>query len=131
MNGFVGDYNGTMVAKGFPYDQTYLKGTSFGNPGPSSTWVFIEEHPDSINDGTFCMRMPPLGSTAAVTWDDVPASLHNGSCNLSFADGHAETHKWIDAKTVAPVRQINPAYPTGKLSPDDNVWMVARTSANN
>ena len=28
-----------------------------------------------------------------------PASYHNGAGNLSFADGHAEPHKWLDART--------------------------------
>jgi prepilin-type N-terminal cleavage/methylation domain-containing protein/prepilin-type processing-associated H-X9-DG protein len=128
MNAFVGDYNGTMVSKGFANYRVYLKDTSFNKPGPSQTWVFIDEHPDSINDGTFVMRMPPAGSTAAVTWDDVPGSYHNGGCGLSFADGHAETHKWQDAMTISPVRKLKPAYPTGKLSPNDNPWLVERTS---
>jgi len=129
MNGFVGDYNGTMVSKGFAAYQRYLKSTSFNRPGPSQTWVFIDEHPDSINDGTFVMRMPAVGSTAAVTWDDAPGSMHNGACGLSFADGHAEIHRWKDQNTIASVRKSRPAYPTGKLSPNDNPWIVERTSA--
>jgi prepilin-type N-terminal cleavage/methylation domain-containing protein/prepilin-type processing-associated H-X9-DG protein len=131
MNGFVGDWNGTMKSKGFDYYQVYLKSTSFSRPGPSDTWVLIDEHPDSINDGTFVMRMPAQGSTAAVTWDDAPGSSHNGACGFSFADGHAETHKWKDANTIAPVRKLRPAQPTGKLSPVDNLWLVERTSAQN
>ena len=129
MNAFVGDYNGTMVSKGFAAYQTYLKSTSFNKPGPSMTWVFIDEHPDSINDGTFVMRMPAVGSTAAVDWDDAPGSMHGGACGLSFADGHAEIHKWKDQNTIASVRKSRPAYPTGKISPSDNPWLVERTSA--
>jgi prepilin-type processing-associated H-X9-DG protein len=30
---------------------------------------------------------------------DVPASHHNGAAGLSFADGHAEVHKWLDSRT--------------------------------
>jgi prepilin-type N-terminal cleavage/methylation domain-containing protein/prepilin-type processing-associated H-X9-DG protein len=129
MNAFVGDYNGTMVSKGFAAYQTYQKSTSFNKPGASMTWVFIDEHPDSINDGTFIMRMPAVGSTAAVDWDDVPGSMHAGACGLSFADGHAEIHKWKDQITIASVRKQKPAYPTGKSSPNDNPWLVERTSA--
>ncbi len=129
MNGFVGDYNGTMVSKGFAAYQRFLKSTSFNKPGASMTWVFIDEHPDSINDGTFVMRMPAAGSTAAVTWDDAPGSMHAGACGLSFADGHAEIHKWKDQITIASVRKSRPAYPTGKISPTDNPWLVERTSA--
>lgn len=129
MNGFVGDWNGTMASKGFSYYRTFTKSTRFNNP--AETYVFLEEHPDSINDGTFVMRMPALGSTAAVTWDDAPGSSHNGACGFSYADGHAEAHKWKDGNTIAPVRKLRPAAPTGKLSPNDNLWMVERTSVQN
>ena len=30
---------------------------------------------------------------------DFPASYHNGAGVLAFADGHAEIHKWLDART--------------------------------
>jgi prepilin-type N-terminal cleavage/methylation domain-containing protein/prepilin-type processing-associated H-X9-DG protein len=129
MNGFVGDWNGTMASKGFSYYQAFRKSTSINKS--SETFVFLDEHPDSINDGTFVMRMPALGSTAAVTWDDAPGSSHNGACGFSFADGHAETHKWKDANTIAPVRKLTPALPTGKLSPTDNPWLVEHTSVQN
>ena len=33
---------------------------------------------------------------------DFPASYHNGACGFSFADGHAEIHKWIGSKIKAP-----------------------------
>jgi len=127
MNAFVGDYNGTMLSKSAVYNNyyVYLKGTSFNNPGASQTWVFMDEHPDSINDGTFVLRMP----LDTQNWDDVPASYHNGACGLSFADGHAEIHKWKDSITIAPVRKLRPAYPTGKLSPSDHAWLAERTTA--
>jgi prepilin-type processing-associated H-X9-DG protein len=34
---------------------------------------------------------------------DVPASNHAGAGGLSFADGHAEIHKWRDARTRARI----------------------------
>ena len=37
---------------------------------------------------------------------DVPASYHNGAGGLSFADGHAEIHKWLDPRTKTPVTGI-------------------------
>lgn len=132
MNGFVGDYLGTMSqVYGLGTYQTYLKLSLMNRPGPAQTWVFVDEHPDGINDGLFGMQMPssanwPNGYTA---WDDVPASYHNGACGFSFADGHAETKKWVDAATKAPIRKSSPSSATGKTSPKDNNWMVQRTSA--
>lgn len=132
MNGFVGDYDRTMwTAYGQSTYQLFLKLSQFTRPGPAMTWVFIDEHPDSINDGFFGMRMPaaniwPNGFTV---WDDVPASYHNGAGGLSFADGHAEIKKWMDAGTKQPIRMLNPSLGTGKTSTRDNNWMVQRTSA--
>jgi len=37
---------------------------------------------------------------------DVPASYHNGAGGLSFADGHAEIHKWMDPRTRQPITCI-------------------------
>jgi prepilin-type processing-associated H-X9-DG protein/prepilin-type N-terminal cleavage/methylation domain-containing protein len=62
-------------------------------PQPSRIFVFTEEHPHSINDGYFWDRAD------SHIWTDLPASWHNGSANLTFADGHAESHKWLNAST--------------------------------
>ena len=68
-------------------------------PQPTMTWVTLDEHPDSINDAFF------INSDTADSWGDVPASYHNGACGFSFADGHAEIHKWLSQRTtVRPVR---------------------------
>ena len=57
-------------------------------PGPGQTWVYVDEHPDSINDaGCF----PP---DSAANIPDAPATYHNGAAGFAFADGHAEIHKW-------------------------------------
>jgi len=65
-----------------------LKTTDFRNPGPTETWVFVDENPDSINDAG-CFN--PQHSTA---WTDQPATYHNGASGFAFADGHSEIHKW-------------------------------------
>jgi prepilin-type processing-associated H-X9-DG protein len=67
----------------------------------------IDEHPDSINYGDFAVAMNDGGAPARIMIIDVPASYHNGAGGISFADGHAEIHKWQDARTKAPI--------TGKL----------------
>lgn len=126
MNGFVGDYGGTMYRV---YNQSayrvYLKTSSFTLPGPSRTWVMLDEHPDSINDGLFGMYM------TQTRWDDVPASYHNGACGLSFADGHAEIRKWRDQGTRAPITKSSPSSATGAAAPNDLPWLQERTSARN
>src|SRR5262249_13596759 len=67
-------------------------------PNPSSTWLTLDEHPDTINDSFFT-----VGYNAG-SWADTPASFHNGACGFSFADGHAEVHKWLSATSKYPVK---------------------------
>jgi prepilin-type processing-associated H-X9-DG protein len=95
----------------------YIKKTpEFQYPGPAETWVFVDEHPDSINDSAFF-------SPERQSWIDLPAIYHNGGASFSFADGHAEIHKWTGSlmrvKTVNLV--WNPPIPTAG-DPDIH-WM--------
>jgi len=73
---------------------------------PSMTFVFLEEHPDTINDGFFMNRLDEEAK-----WGNLPASYHNNAGNLSFADGHAESHRWVAASTLVPATKG--ALPTG------------------
>jgi len=60
------------------------------NPGPSSSFVYLDEQADSINDSAF---FPPWGGK----FYDLPASYHNGAAGFAFADGHSEIHKWVSS----------------------------------
>ena len=65
-------------------------------PGPQDTWVYVDEHPDSINDaGCFA-------PDSATNIPDAPATYHNGACGFSFADGHSEIHKWRGGTMLKP-----------------------------
>ncbi|HXC36097.1 MAG TPA: prepilin-type N-terminal cleavage/methylation domain-containing protein [Candidatus Acidoferrales bacterium] len=64
---------------------------------PSSTVVFLDESPVTINDGYF--SVPVTGSPWAT---DLPAYWHDKGDNLSFADGHAEHWRWQDGRTSSP-----------------------------
>ena len=90
----------------------------------SEIFVFIEEHPDSINDGYF------LNRAANHQWNDLPASWHNGSANLSFGDGHAESHKWVNQSTRKPARPdgANLPFPLDEGELSDFYWVMQRAS---
>jgi prepilin-type N-terminal cleavage/methylation domain-containing protein/prepilin-type processing-associated H-X9-DG protein len=65
---------------------------------PSGLFVFIDTDAGEIWDSTFGVM--PFGSWYQDYWLDVPADRHNSrGCNLSFADGHAETWKWQAPKS--------------------------------
>ena len=100
----------------------YKKLTDITVPPPASVWVFIDEREDSINDGFFGLW--PNSDTVI----DCPASYHNGSGGLSFADGHAEIHKWRDEAVLRPVIKGS-AYRSGTLAPTDMLWLRQRTTA--
>jgi prepilin-type N-terminal cleavage/methylation domain-containing protein/prepilin-type processing-associated H-X9-DG protein len=126
MNGFVGDTS-NINGKNNPGWRRLLKTSDCTSPGPSKTWVLLDECPDSINDCFFSVTMS--GGSAA-TWTDVPASTHNGAGGFSFVDGHAEIKKWLDANTQAPVSRVNPCPENTKNSPDDIVWLQQRTTSH-
>jgi prepilin-type N-terminal cleavage/methylation domain-containing protein/prepilin-type processing-associated H-X9-DG protein len=87
--------------------RTYGKDSDF--IAPSQTWVYIDEHAASINDAGFGTPGPP---PTTVRWVDYPAAYHNGAGGLSFADGHAEIHKWkglVYPKTGLPANTVTPA----------------------
>jgi len=89
----------------------------------AQTWVYIDEHADSINDAGFGHPGPPPGST--VRWVDWPAAYHNGAGGLSFADGHSEIHKWKGLKypkSGLPSTTVTPA------QKNDWDWLARVTS---
>lgn len=90
----------------------------------SAVFIFIEEHPDSINDGYFVNR------SSAATWTDLPASYHGGSANLSFADGHAESHEWVLPRTKPAAKPDAAGLPFSLAENEraDFYWLMRRTS---
>ena len=120
----------TNVGKnwGFSQYRQYLKQSEV--PHPSKTWLVLDEHPDSINDGYF------INNPSATAWQDLPASYHNGACGFSFADGHSEIKKWLSA--TSKYTSVIYRYPTTKnfdvAGRADFAWYLERTGyiqANN
>jgi prepilin-type processing-associated H-X9-DG protein len=93
-------------------------------PGPSASWVFIDEHPDSIDDGVLYINPACTNGTGVFT--ELPGSLHGGSCGISFADGHAEIHKWVDPTTVHPVT-FTAVNQVSVNNNSDLAWLAQRT----
>jgi prepilin-type N-terminal cleavage/methylation domain-containing protein/prepilin-type processing-associated H-X9-DG protein len=129
MNGFIegNAYRGEHDASSSHWYQgwfSYQKMTDIIRPNPSGLWVFVDEHPDSINDGWTIMNPTDLNN-----WTDLPASYHNGACGFGFGDGHAEIKKWLEASTKVPV-DPNHQY-NGFPAPNsrDIKWIIERSTA--
>ena len=115
-----------MLSSGYTI---YRKLGAIANLSPSSAWVFIDEHADSINDGFFYVQM----RTSPLQWYDRPASYHGKSSTFAFADGHSETKNWRDTLIKdKPVIQQNPlgfgSYGNADGS-GDLQWLQARTTS--
>jgi prepilin-type N-terminal cleavage/methylation domain-containing protein/prepilin-type processing-associated H-X9-DG protein len=105
----------------------FLKASDFVRP--ADTWVLVDEHPDSMNDGFFCTQMnPAVGpNLGAAELPDCPASYHNGACGFSFADGHSEIHKWKDKRTMPAVKRSG--YSPGSQSNNKDIeWLWSKTT---
>lgn len=114
-------------ADGFPGCSGFTKFTKLGevvNPGPSMTFVFLDERFDSINDGEFCTSMSGFPDQPAQFYlIDFPASYHGGSGGFSFADGHSEIHKWKDSRTMPPLGSIQKLKVQSPNNPD-SYWLA-------
>jgi prepilin-type N-terminal cleavage/methylation domain-containing protein/prepilin-type processing-associated H-X9-DG protein len=94
MNGMVGYPGESFVNHVNVNNPEYRQFLTFNDiRRPASIFVFVDEHPDSINDGYF------LNDPDDLEWTDLPGSSHNGGANFSFADAHAEMHRWRFAST--------------------------------
>lgn len=93
MNSMVGN-PGELTNKFNPQFIQFYKVSDM--PKPANIYVFLDEHPDTINDGFFMNRWEEL------RWGNLPGSYHNGAGTLSFADGHVEGHRWVLADTRRP-----------------------------
>jgi prepilin-type N-terminal cleavage/methylation domain-containing protein/prepilin-type processing-associated H-X9-DG protein len=120
MNYWLGGPGGKPYTSGIPFSDTNPDGTPLGTiyhkfsdiqgkGGVTSIFVFLYMRKDSVNNGNFgtCMDGYPTGGTVVPTtskfqfWD-VPGMAHSGGCSFSYADGHAEGHKWTDPRTAKP-----------------------------
>ena len=108
MNAMVGDA-GTFSTNGVnsnnPSYKQFFKTTQI--PQPTGIFVFLDEHPDSINDGYFLDQDVPVINggykyDGSFIWHDLPASYHNQSAAFSFADGHSSLHRWLNSTTIYP-----------------------------
>jgi prepilin-type N-terminal cleavage/methylation domain-containing protein/prepilin-type processing-associated H-X9-DG protein len=97
---------------------TFRKYNDITSPSPSQAFVFLDEHPDGIDDGYFLVFV-----NRKHLWGNMPANYHNGACGLAFADGHSEIRKWVDPDTLSKKILANP---TG---PRDVPWIQVRTSS--
>jgi prepilin-type processing-associated H-X9-DG protein len=128
MNAMMGDAGPVSASgsnKNNPYYIQFFSITAV--PQPAAMFNFLEEHPDSIDDGYF-LDKPGYGGYEQ--WLDLPASYHNGAANFAFADGHSEIHRWLRPSTIQPARPGGAPLPMD-VPPNEGAdfqWVIERMS---
>ena len=122
MNGAVGRGNKLATDDLLNCERVFEKTTDVNRPTPAELWVFVDEHPDSINDGAF------FNAQRNLQWIDQPSNQHNGACGFAFADGHSEIHKWRGSMLPRKVMFQDLARQGVAASDPDFQWIIARTS---
>ncbi len=118
------------VAMGTPdgsFDgKTFHKLTDITRISPSMAFVFIDERDDSIDDGEFLFYL------TVNQIPNYPAAYHAGSGGLSFADGHAEMHRYKTAEFQPPQTMgqetVKREFTTIPANNADMLWLRAHLS---
>jgi prepilin-type N-terminal cleavage/methylation domain-containing protein/prepilin-type processing-associated H-X9-DG protein len=95
-----------------------------GGIAPVDAFVFLDESAGTINDGYYQVDMINL------LYPDYPASYHNGAGSFSFADGHAEIHKWLDGATKKVV-YAGASFNNSPAGAHDISWLRLHTTVSN
>jgi prepilin-type N-terminal cleavage/methylation domain-containing protein/prepilin-type processing-associated H-X9-DG protein len=121
MNAAIG--GGIKYYAGQPWFYNVTKFSGFHTPGPSDSWLFTDQHPDSIDDGA--MYFNPT----VANFVELPGSNHGGASAISFADGHSELYKM--RMGVIPVTAAGSYVANGKYAnAADQTWFTQHTPSN-
>jgi prepilin-type N-terminal cleavage/methylation domain-containing protein/prepilin-type processing-associated H-X9-DG protein len=103
MNGYLGATASMIAVADYvtPNYRTFRKTSDISSLAPASLFVFQDVHPANICFPAFIVRMPG-GSIDG--FFHYPATHHNGSGTLAFADGHTENRRWKDPRTIVTVK---------------------------
>jgi prepilin-type processing-associated H-X9-DG protein len=129
MNSWLNPYPGTDPSAfwGGTKARIFYKDTDITIPGPSSTFVLIDENANSIDDGYFACS-PGLPNK----WINVPSTRHGNASGLSFADGHAEIRGWKDNIVLsqnAGTKRVSGGTFSSDPNSGDNAWLEQRESS--
>jgi prepilin-type processing-associated H-X9-DG protein len=119
-----GGFNGEIYAP----NTAILKQAEIMHAGQRYLWI-EENDPRGENQSSWVMTSPGPPVTAATAFEDSVASWHGGTSTFSWADGHAESHKWLDARTIVyalsndPQKYFN-AQPNLAQCPNDLAYLA-------
>ncbi|HOX56636.1 MAG TPA: prepilin-type N-terminal cleavage/methylation domain-containing protein [Candidatus Paceibacterota bacterium] len=105
MNGWIGSryMESYRRTNGF---RTYVREGELAAAAPARIWVMTDEHEASIDDAWFLVTMDDTRPFASF-----PATRHERSYGLNFADGHAEFFRLQEPESRVAGRGVNASNP--------------------
>jgi prepilin-type N-terminal cleavage/methylation domain-containing protein/prepilin-type processing-associated H-X9-DG protein len=89
---------------------------------PQGIFTFMDVQPDSICWPYFGVQMQ---SDVFFNW---PGASHSHGTEVSYADGHVEYHRWLDARTLNPNSPNYHMHNDASPRNGDLAWIRARTT---
>lgn len=103
-------------------------------PGSSNTLLLWDQREDSVNYGNFFVDMSgyPDQPQKKQFVEDLPGSYHNRAGGVTFADGHSEIKRWVDPRTMPPLRKGASLVSPNNVIPSPNnpdiLWLQERAT---
>jgi prepilin-type N-terminal cleavage/methylation domain-containing protein/prepilin-type processing-associated H-X9-DG protein len=116
--------DGTWTSVGLDGTRNFFRDSDMIQPGPSATYVLIDENGTSIND-SFFVSDPTQGNM----FQDIPATRHGNAGGLSYADGHSEIKHWKDPAILNSKLTTGPVPGTANYT--DAAWLEQRATSFN
>jgi prepilin-type N-terminal cleavage/methylation domain-containing protein len=111
VNGFMGTpFNFTKAAPNVNIYKQVVKTSDLTSPGPSSIFLLIDEHENSINDTHF-LAIQKMDALNGQGWLDAPSGRHGNATGMVFNDGHSEIHKWVGSDLRPAAGLVNQETP--------------------
>ncbi len=132
MNVYLGGWGGTDGGWGRIVSdyRIFRRYSELNEVGHSLAFVFTDMREDSIDMGNFAVNMAGYpGKASAYGFWDLPGFYHGGSGSFAFADGHSEIKRWLDPRTIPPIKP-GIGYPDRFNSPNnvDIAWLQDRAT---
>ena len=103
----------------------FVRSSDFNRTSPSQIFIFVDAHEATISLGVF--RVVWHGGPQGI-WEEFPAARHRRTGVFTFADGHAELHKWRDPRTSPRITSFAELAAVPRITPNnpDFRWMWER-----
>jgi prepilin-type N-terminal cleavage/methylation domain-containing protein len=101
--------------------RTFDKTADLGAADPAQIFLFSDMNPESLCHSAFVVTDQ--------WFYHLPFAGHNRSGVLSFADGHVDTHRWTDPRTVKPDWDLSTHF-QGMANNPDLDWLLKHASVD-